>query len=496
MFDFPQLSQELWLAVVGIMVVLAVIIVWLLLRVKYQARVAVLEERLTHFGTEAGSAALQLREQEQELDALHGDTRRLENEATQLRVQVGNFIEHRDQYEDWRAEAREEMHVLSQSNVALKERVSHLETQLQAERDQAAEKLKLLEDARQNLTAEFKVLANEIFDDKSRKFTQQNAANLETVLKPLAGQLTDFQKRVEETYDKEARERFSLVREIRGLQELNSRISEDAVNLTRALRGDSKTQGSWGELTLERILEASGLVKGREYDIQVSLKGEQGERLQPDVIVHLPDNKDVIVDSKVTLKAYHDFVASDDDKRRESAAQRHLQSITSHIRDLSGKDYQNLPDLRTLDFVLLFLPVEDAFSLAVQRDPQLFATAFESNIVLVGPSTLLATLRTIQHIWRNEHQSQNAREIARRAGDLYDKFVNFIGDVEEIGQRLDKAGEAYDRAHNRLTSGRGNLVSRAETLKKLGAKTSKQIGRTLVDRADHNAEIVEIGDKK
>ncbi len=496
MFEFPRLTQELWLLVVGAAMLLTMAIVWLALRVKYKAQVAVLEERLVHLETESTTARQHNEELEQELESLRGEARILENEATRLREQVSNFVEQREQYESWRKEAKDEMHALSQSNVGLKERVSHLDTQLHAERDQATEKLKVLENARENLTAEFKVLANEIFDDKSKKFTQQNAANLETVLKPLTGQLSDFQKRVEETYDKEARERFSLVKEIRGLQALNNQISEDAVNLTKALKGDSKAQGSWGELTLERILEASGLVKGREYDVQVSLKDEHGSRLQPDAIVHLPDNKDVIIDSKVTLTAYHEYVSSDDDKVRERAAQKHLQSISGHIRDLSSKDYQNLPELRTLDFVLMFLPVEDAFSLAVQRDPQLFSKAFENNIILVGPSTLLATLRTIQHIWRNEYQSQNAQEIARRAGDLYDKFVNFIGDVEEVGMRLDKAHEAYDRAHNRLTSGRGNLVSRAETLKKLGAKTSKQITKSLVDRAEQNAEIVDINDKK
>jgi len=285
------------------------------------------------------------------------------------------------------------------------------------------------------------------------------------------------------------------VKEIRSLQELNSRISVDAVNLTNALKGESKTQGTWGELKLEKILEASGLVKGREYDVQVSMKNEVGARLQPDVVVHLPENKDVIIDSKVTLTAYHRYVSAETEAERQQQAVLHVQSLQKHIKDLSAKDYQNLVGVETLDFVLMFLPVEDAFNLAVQKDHELFSKAFEHNIILVGPSTLLATLKTIQHIWRNEYQTQNAQEIAKRAGYLYDKFVNFVEDIEEIGLRLNKAQDAYDRAHNKLVSGRGNLVNKAEALRKLGAKTSKALPKSLLGKIDQGLDdAVELSD--
>ena len=268
----------------------------------------------------------------------------------------------------------------------------------------------------------------------------------------------------------------------------------DAVNLTNALKGESKTQGTWGELKLEKILEASGLLKGREYDVQVSMKNEAGARLQPDVVVHLPENKDVIIDSKVTLTAYHRYVSTETETERQQQAALHVQSLQKHIKDLSAKDYQNLIGVQTLDFVLMFLPVEDAFNLAVQKDPELFSRAFENNIILVGPSTLLATLKTIQHIWRNEYQTKNAQEIAKRAGYLYDKFVNFIEDLEDVGLRLNKAQDAYDKAHNKLTSGRGNLVSRAETLRELGAKTSKTLPKAVLEKNDQDFEVLEFLD--
>jgi len=385
---------------------------------------------------------------------------------------------------------------LHSENMRLREDVSSLKVRLTEQQKQTEEKLALLENARAQLTVEFKNLANDILEEKSKKFTEQNKTNLDTLLKPLSGQLQDFQKRVEASYSEEAKERFSLVKEIKSLQDLNSRISVDAVNLTNALKGESKTQGTWGELKLERILEASGLTKGREYELQVSLKNADGARLQPDVIVHLPDNKDIIIDSKVTLTAYHRYVSTEEEVERTNASRDHLLSVHNHIKGLSAKDYQDIPSVRTLDFVLMFLPVEDAFNLAVQRDPELFGKAFERNIILVGPSTLLATLRTIQHIWRNEQQTQNAQEIAKKAGALYDKFVNFVTDLEEVGDRLDKAQDAYGKAHNKLSSGRGNLVSRTEKLKELGAKTSKALPKQLTSSSGDSLQIVDIKNKK
>ena len=374
---------------------------------------------------------------------------------------------------------------LLQENISrYREQIAHLQTTLEQERRQAAEKLALLNDSREQMTLQFKAIAADILEDKSRRFTASNKESIGEILRPLSEKIQHFEKKVEETYDKEAKERFSLASEIRNLQALNARISEDAVNLTYALKGESKTQGTWGEVILETILEKSGLVKGREYQTQVSLKSEDGSRSQPDVIVHMPENKHIIIDAKVSLKAYEAFCSEHDPDRREESLRLHVQSVRNHVKTLSSKDYQNLLSHNSLDFVLLFMPVEAAFSVAVQQDGELFTSAFDKNIILVGPSTLLATLRTIQNIWRYEHQNQNALEIASSAGALYDKFVAFAGDLEEIGQRIEATQKSYDKAHNKLASGKGNLVTRIENLKKLGARASKKHSEQLLAKAD------------
>jgi len=364
-----------------------------------------------------------------------------------------------------------------------REQIAQLQAMLEQERRQSHEKLSLLNESREQMTLQFKAIAAEILEDKSRRFTASNKESIGEILKPLSEKIQHFEKKVEETYDKEAKERFSLASEIRNLQALNARISEDAVNLTNALKGESKTQGTWGEVILETILEKSGLVKGREYQTQVSLKSKEGARAQPDVIVHMPENKQIIIDAKVSLKAYEAYCSEDDPERRADFLRQHVQSVRHHVKALSNKDYQNLLSLNSLDFVLLFMPVEAAFSVAVQQDGELFTSAFDKNIILVGPSTLLATLRTIQNIWRYEHQNQNALEIAGSAGALYDKFVAFASDLEEIGQRIDATQKSYDKAHNKLASGKGNLVTRIENLKKLGARASKKHSDQLLAKA-------------
>jgi DNA recombination protein RmuC len=372
---------------------------------------------------------------------------------------------------------------LQESIASHRAQAAQLQTLLEQERRQAAEKLALLNDAREQMTLQFKFLATEILEDKSRRFTASNKESIGEILRPLTERIQHFEKKVEETYDKEARERFSLASEIRNLQTLNARISEDAVNLTNALKGESKTQGTWGEVILESILEKSGLVKGREYQTQVSLKSLDGARAQPDVIVRLPENKQIIIDAKVSLKAYEAFCSEQDVDKRSALLQQHVQSLRQHVKSLGSKDYQNLHSLNSLDFVLLFMPVEAAFSVAVQEDAELFSQAFDQNIILVGPSTLLATLRTIQNIWRYEQQNQNAIEIATAAGALYDKFVAFTADLEDIGQRIDASRKSYDKAHNKLMSGKGNLVARIEVLKKLGARASKKHAAQLLARS-------------
>lgn len=366
-------------------------------------------------------------------------------------------------------------------NTHHREQISRLETRLAEQQIQNKEKLELLEQARERLNVEFKNLANEIFESRERAFKEQSQAQLGSLLNPLSERIKEFEKRVENTYSQESKERFSLIKEVKNLQDLNARISKDAVNLTNALKGENKTQGTWGEVILERVLEKSGLARNREYETQVSLKSDDGRRVQPDVIVHLPEDKDVIIDSKVSLVAYERFCSTEDEADRAEALKAHIQSLRQHVKQLGEKDYQNIKSLRTLDFVLLFVPVEAAFAVAVQHDNELFSDAFDRNIMVVSPSTLHATLRMIHNIWRFEQQNRNAQEIARRAGALYDKFANFVSDLEDIGQRLTAVRTAYDKAHNKLVSGKGNLVSRAEGMRELGAKVSKSLPENLVE---------------
>jgi len=398
-------------------------------------------------------------------------------EESDLRTELQDTVSERDLHRD--------------SNQGLRDELTRLKTTLKHEQQLASEKLALLESAREKMSVEFKNIANEIFENKQKVFSERSREQLGSLLNPLNEKISAFEKKVEETYDKESKERFSLTREVKNLQELNARISEDAINLTRALKGQSKVQGNWGEIILERVLEKSGLVKGREYEIQVSLKNEEGRRFQPDVIVHLPEGKDVIIDSKVSLTAYERYCSAETEEESTQALSAHIQSLRTHLKQLGEKDYQKLESVRSLDFVLLFVPIEAAFSVAIQHDNALFGEAFDKNIIMVAPSTLLATLRTIQNIWRYEQQNRNAQEIASTAGRLYDKFVNFVADLEEIGSRIDSTQKAYDKAHNKLVSGRGNLISRTESMRALGAKVSKSLPSHLVD-ADSPDEDEEI----
>jgi DNA recombination protein RmuC len=379
------------------------------------------------------------------------------------------------------AELRNQLHQERAAAGTMRDQLARQDTLLQQERGQHQEKILLLQNAREQMSLEFRNLANEILEQKGKTFSETSRQHITDLLRPLGEKIQLFEKKVEDTYGKEAQQRFALEKEIRALLELNARISVDAVNLTNALKGESKTQGIWGEVILERVLEKSGLQKGREYDIQVSLKDASGRIRQPDVLVHLPENKDVIIDSKVSLTAYEGYFSAADDEARGALLKQHIQSIRNHIRELSGKNYQQLKAVRSLDYVLLFLPVEAAFTLAIQEDDRLFTEAFEQNIILVGPSTLLATLRTIQNIWRYEYQNKNALEIASRAGLMYDKFVTFAQDLEKIGERLGQTQKAYDQAHNKLSSGRGNLASQVEKLKTLGARASKKLPEQWLD---------------
>ena len=370
-----------------------------------------------------------------------------------------------------------------QENILLQTRMSELETRLEDERKNGEEKLSLLQEARDQLKLEFQNVANKIFEDKSQKFTEQNKENIEGVLKPMREQLLDFKKKVEDVYDKESKERVSLLSEIGHLKSLNERISEDAINLTNALKGQSKTRGSWGEMILERVLEESGLQKGREYEVQAMYASDEGQRRHPDVIVHLPEGKDIVIDSKVSLTAYEKYCSADTDEKRAKRLKEHVISIRTHIKGLSDKRYEELEGISTLDFVIMFLPIEGAFWAAIESEQGLFNDAFDKNIMLVSPSTLLATLRIINNIWRYEDQNKNALIIAKKAGDLYDKFVGFVEALDDVGQKLGKAQDSYQTARNRLADGKGNLVRRTEELRQLGVKAQKELPEELVVKA-------------
>lgn len=362
--------------------------------------------------------------------------------------------------------------------------VSRLETTNQSLNERIAESRQQLEELNQRFIREFELLSGRILEENSKKFSEQNKNSLDQILTPLRDRIREFEKKVDDSYKMEAMERNSLKGEIKNLIELNKQISDEANNLAKALKGDSKKQGNWGEVILERILERSGLHKGSEYDVQVSTVNEEGRRLQPDVIVFLPDNKHLIIDSKVSLVAYEAMVSSDSDEERERFLKEHITSVRNHIKQLSDKQYQQLPGMNSPDFVLLFMPIESSFGLAIQADNELFGYAWDRKIVIVSPSTLLATLRTISSIWKQEKQTRNALEIANAAGGLYDKFVGFLDDMNEIGKRLEMARDSHDKAIRKLSDGSGNIIKRISDLRKMGAKASKELPSAMVEKAE------------
>ena len=363
------------------------------------------------------------------------------------------------------------------------QRITETATRAHEQQQAAAEKIALLEHVRESLGDQFKVLAGDLLEEKSKKFTEQNQTQIGTLLNPLREQLGEFRKTVGEVYDKESRERQLLKAEIDTLKNLNQRIDEDARNLTRALTRESKAQGAWGELVLERLLEASGLQKGRQYETQATFQNEGGGRSRPDVIVHLPEGRDIVIDAKVSLTAYERYCAAADDAERAAQLSAHLASLRSHVKELTDKRYSDLPGVHSLEFVLMFVPVEAAYIEAVHRDDTLHAFALEKQVVIVTTSTLLATLQTVASLWRNDDRNRNVAEIADRAGKLYDKFVGFIDDLNEAKTRLDAARNALASASGKLETGRGNLIGQVEKLRELGARTSKSLPESQVERA-------------
>ncbi|GAA6183151.1 MULTISPECIES: DNA recombination protein RmuC [Alteromonadaceae] len=369
---------------------------------------------------------------------------------------------------------------------------SQLESQAASfaqERIALEDKLDLLASAEKRLQEQFENLANKIFEQKQEKFTQSSKAGLDALLTPLKEQIEGFKKQVSDQYVKEGQERASLKTEILGLKELNQQITQEAAALTKALKGDNKQQGNWGEVVLERILTESGLREGHEFDTQVSLKNESGKLYQPDVVVHLPNDKDIVVDSKVSLADYERyFNCQDDEVARKQFLQAHTNSIRNHIKELGKKDYQDLKGIRTLDYVLMFIPIESAFLVAIDQAPELVKLALDNNIMLVSPTNLLVALRTINNIWQYEYQNQNAQKIATQAGKLYDKFHGFVDDIEKISKSVETVQKHVDAATNKLVSGKGNLVRQIEQFRHLGVQTNKRLNQALVEQAEDDLD--------
>jgi DNA recombination protein RmuC len=389
--------------------------------------------------------------------------------------------------EGLQVQLRERTQLLDTLREQLTETRAQLAVQVEQQRT-ADEKLQWLEQARQHLGQEFESIAAKLFEERALRFGEQSKQTLDTTLAPFREQLAEFRRRVDHVYERETQERLTLKAELGKLHALNQQMSHETLNLTRALKGQSKIQGNWGELILERLLEESGLTRGREYDTQVSLKDEDGRRRNPDVVIHLPEQRDIVIDAKVSLVDYERYHSAEDAAERAQALKRHVGSVRSHVEGLSLKAYERLEGVRSLDFVFIFIPIEAAFMLAMEHDDQLFRDAWERNIVVVSPTTLLVTLRTVHAIWRYEQQNRNAERIADAGGKLHDQFVLLTESLSDIGRHIDKARGAYDQTLDRLSRGRGNLVRRIQQLQQLGARTRKQLAHPFTEDDDASTE--------
>jgi len=371
-------------------------------------------------------------------------------------------------------EERKQVNALTQQLAVAAERERSLNERFASHKEE-------LDKLNEKFRLEFENLATRILKQNTQEFSLSNQKNINEVLDPLRRRIESFEKTVSETYQKNLKDQVDLKAEIKNLHELNTKLSEEANNLTRALRSDTKKQGNWGELVLERLLERSGLIRGVEYIIQETFRNEKGEMIRPDVTIRLPENKHIIIDSKVSLIAYEAFINSETDQQKEKFLKAHVESVKEHVKSLAEKNYQMAEKLDSPDFVLLFMPLESAFSLAIQQQPDLFSFAWEKKIVIVSPTTLLATLMTVGSIWKHEKQTRNALEIARQGGRLYDKFVSFLADLENLGRQIEKSRQTYLEAHKKLSSGSGNIIGKVRILQDLGAKTSKELPPALSD---------------
>ena len=437
-------------------------------------RVAVLETEMAAIHARADKLAQDITGVERRAASLEASLKAEQEGSENLRQQLSLQTQARD--------------TLQREAVELGKQVTELTTQLSAERAQSQEKLALLLGAKDVLSDQFKSLANDIMEEKSKKFAEQNQTSLGQMLDPLRLRLQEFQGRVEKFYDVEGKERSALAQQVLQLLELNRTLADEAKNLTSALKGSAKTQGNWGELILERVLEGCGLRKGVEYETQASVQREEGGRAQADVVIRLPEERHLVVDAKVSLLAYEEYATSEDDTLRAAAKKRHLDSIRGHVKGLSERNYQLLYGLKSLDCVLLFVPIEPAFMLAVGEDSALFMDAWNKNVLLVSPSTLLFVLRTVAHLWRQEAQSRNAQDIARRGAELYDRLTAFVADLERVGKNIKQASDAYTEAFDKLTRHKGNVIRQAEMLRQLGVKPTKSLPAPMVSGSGAGSE--------
>ncbi|WED26775.1 DNA recombination protein RmuC [Vibrio sp. DW001] len=480
-------NQELVITILVSGIFSAFIVGWWI-KQKYQFQIQLLKQQAEADQNLLSSKNEQLEQSIQrtqtELEQLDIDRDKAAHELTQTHGQLMAAMENLRHFDSVKKERLRFSQLLELAREEISQRKAELREQQarhQEESKAVHEKVELLEKAELRLKQEFEQLANNLFDAKTAKVDQQNKQSLEGLLTPLKEQLEGFKKQVTDSYGMEAKERHTLVHEIKSLQKLNEQMTKEAVNLTQALKGDNKQQGNWGEVVLARVLAESGLREGHEYQTQVSLQDDAGKRYQPDVIVYLPHEKQVIVDSKMALVAYERYFNAESDADKQQAISDHLSALRGHIKGLSLKDYQHLKGIQSLDYVLMFIPVEPAFQVAIEADPSLVKDAMENNIILVSPTTLLVALRTIDNLWRNERQNQNAKVIADRASKLYDKLRLFVTDMESVGQSLDKANQNYQGAMSKLATGRGNVIRQAESFKELGVEVKRSIPTSIIE---------------
>ncbi|MGL2963705.1 DNA recombination protein RmuC [Flavobacterium sp. RSB2_4_14] len=405
-----------------------------------------------------------------------------------LEEKLNGLLQQIEQFKSQLNQTIQERETIRTEKESLAIQLSKKETDFDNLWERNKEQKEEVEKLQEKFTKEFENLANKILEEKTNKFTEQNKENLKNILTPLQDKIQLFEKKVEDTHKESIDYHAALRQQILGLKDMNEQMSKETLNLTKALKGDSKMQGNWGELILERVLEKSGLEKGREYEVQQSFTTEEGNRVFPDVVINLPDGKKMIVDSKVTLTAYERYINEEDETAKTQHLKEHVMALKRHVDQLSEKNYHDLYQMESPDFVLLFVPIESAFALALNEDTTLYNKAFEKNIIIVTPSTLLATLRTIDSMWTNQKQQENALEIARQAGALYDKFEGFVADLVKVGNKIKDSKTEYDNAMSKLVDGSGNLINRVENLKKMGAKAKKALPENILQRANKDEQ--------